>query len=321
MNPTFFYLSYPGRSDIRSWQSQARGGTCLSWAVHSGAVEHYAMEEIAPAPQAYYLPAAEPPGAELARAAYEQMIVQAVTTLTREKWEKVVLSRRWKTNRHRLDPYELFQRLVAAYPAAAVYLFSDARYGTWLGATPETLLRMDEERLYTMSLAGTRSAAEKEAFSDKEKHEQAVVTDFIDRALRQTAGVYDIQQETPELVPAGEIWHLRTLFKARRKAPFEPEALLQNLHPTPAVVGWPRREALSYLRQVEGYPRQAYTGYFGLTQGDRAHYFVNLRCMQMTVQSLYLYAGGGITHLSDPAREWEETEEKMQTLKRIFDHD
>ena len=45
--------------------------------------------------------------------------------------------------------------------------------------------------------------------------------------------------------------------------------------------------------------------------------YVNLRCMQIDSQHTYLYVGGGITKDSIPQKEYEETQNKAQTMKMI----
>ncbi|MGB0175928.1 MAG: chorismate-binding protein, partial [Owenweeksia sp.] len=96
------------------------------------------------------------------------------------------------------------------------------------------------------------------------------------------------------------------------------DELLYNLHPTPAVGGWPKKEALAYIEDHEKHDRAYYSGYFGLRTKDSFAYYVNLRCMQVYNNAVVLYAGGGILADSDPVSEWEETEAKLQTLLRVI---
>ena len=50
--------------------------------------------------------------------------------------------------------------------------------------------------------------------------------------------------------------------------------------------------------------------------------YVNLRCLELSADAAILYAGAGITIDSEPEKEWQETELKMQTVSaalQLFD--
>jgi isochorismate synthase len=96
---------------------------------------------------------------------------------------------------------------------------------------------------------------------------------------------------------------------------------LKDLHPTPAVCGVPKSEALNFIIANENYTRTYYTGYFGeLNIQNASELFVNLRCMQFikNKSQLEIYVGGGITAQSNSEKEYEETVSKAQIMKRIL---
>ena len=77
--------------------------------------------------------------------------------------------------------------------------------------------------------------------------------------------------------------------------------------------------SLSVIRELENHDRQLYAGYMGWAdnkEGDEL--FVLLRCMRCWQNGAWLYVGGGITAASDPSAEWQETEDKAETLKSIL---
>ena len=95
--------------------------------------------------------------------------------------------------------------------------------------------------------------------------------------------------------------------------------MLELLHPTSAVCGTPKTEALNYITRTENYKRELYSGFLGPVNIQKeTHLFVNLRCLQVTENRLLFYAGAGITEDSDPEKEWKETEHKCKTLESIF---
>ena len=322
MKKSALMLSLPGSNQVESYLENSAASTHFTWANHDQSrVWDIPMEKVSlqEPPELFVRPAEEIPYTT-GHQEYLDKVQHTVAALRQNGWDKIVLSRaQVESDSHKEAPF-LFRALAEKYPQACVYLFTHPEAGTWLGATPETLLRKQGTKLTTMSLAGTRSTAERNLFSEKEKQEQQLVTDFIAEALRQTPGLSAIDIAPPSLVQAGQVWHFQTLMQARAEFHFKLSHLLQKLHPTPAVAGVPRDAALQYLAQNEGYPRAFYSGYFGLRQKENAHYFVNLRCMQLFENYRALYAGGGITVHSNAEREWRETEEKLQTLKTAWQH-
>jgi isochorismate synthase len=92
------------------------------------------------------------------------------------------------------------------------------------------------------------------------------------------------------------------------------------MHPTPAVAGQPKEDAIQFIKGLEPHDRDYYTGFLGpVNQGKgEIDLFVNLRCLKITPDYLSLYVGGGITLDSDPADEWNETRWKAESLLKIL---
>jgi isochorismate synthase len=81
----------------------------------------------------------------------------------------------------------------------------------------------------------------------------------------------------------------------------------------------PLENAQQFLKANEGYDREYYTGFLGpVNVKNESHLFVNLRCMQVLTKSALLYAGAGVTIDSDPQKEFEETELKMEAILNII---
>jgi isochorismate synthase len=99
---------------------------------------------------------------------------------------------------------------------------------------------------------------------------------------------------------------------------------LYLLHPTPAVCGLPKNEALSFILEHEIHNREFYSGFLGpvnMTSGrgrNSSSLYVNLRCMKLRENTAILYAGCGITVESEPEKEWQETELKANTLLSVI---
>jgi len=124
-----------------------------------------------------------------------------------------------------------------------------------------------------------------------------------------------ISQRT-ELI-AGPVKHLVTNFSFQL-----PESnifpLVQILHPTPAVSGLPRENALALIDKIESHKRKFYAGVIGFLSENEIKLFVNLRCAEIQENKAFLYVGGGFTKDSDVEKEWIETERKAETLLNVM---
>ncbi|MFH0758545.1 MAG: chorismate-binding protein [Bacteroidota bacterium] len=217
---------------------------------------------------------------------------------------------------------KLFQIICKRHPSAFVYLFkSDEHF--WLGASPEPLLRLQDGRISTVSLAGTRPFAEKHMdvnkWTVKEVLEQEYVTRYIHDVFH-SFGIRDYRVSSPYVKRAGNLVHLRTDFSVDYKmVKGKLWELVEALHPTPAVAGQPKEDAIHFIRNLEPHDRDYYTGFLGpVTHDEEIDLFVNLRCLKITPEYLALYVGGGITLDSDPADEWDETMWKAESLLKIL---
>ncbi len=254
----------------------------------------------------------------VSQAEYYRQVTAVIDILKRGEVSKMVLSRSIQVEAEalRLAPV-WFERLAGRYPEAFVFLVSVPGVMTWMGASPEIFLRQDAKGMETMALAGTRACGTGGAWGEKETEEQQIVSRYIGDLL-DGFGKWDVKG--PFTRKAGKIEHLCTaFFHAGYLSREDADRIRKRLHPTPAVGGFPVRQALQYLEQTERYNRRYYAGYLGpVGNTDEFHWFVNLRCMEIFPQAVSLYVGGGITGLSQPRKEWEETELKSRTLLDIL---
>jgi len=253
--------------------------------------------------------------------------------------KKVVLSRKEIVPLSGNEPFTIFQDLLSNYPLAFVYIWFHPKVGLWLGATPETLLSVRGKHATTMALAGTQiyKGSLNVVWGTKEKDEQKIVTDEILKNLKTCTS--DINKYETSSVRAGNLLHLQTRISAKLKDN-DLKGILNKLHPTPAICGLPRDKAMEFIKENEGYDRAFYTGFLGelnlkehkQRSGRKSNIeniaykaimtvsslYVNLRCMQIVGDEVFIYVGGGITKDSIPDAEWEETVNKANTMKDVL---
>jgi len=221
-----------------------------------------------------------------------------------------------------------FVKLSQLYPNAFVYLFGIPGVGTWMGATPELLISVTDKRWFkSVALAGTQKLPEsgeisQVAWTQKEIEEQALVARYIINCFKKIR-LREYEEKGPKTITAGNLAHLKTEFYVDIESVNFPQlgtVMLDLLHPTSAVCGMPLQPSLDFLKENEGYDREFFSGYLGpVNMNNETQLFVNLRSMKLLSDRARLFAGAGITEDSIPEKEWEETELKFQTLKRLFD--
>ncbi|MEG1617445.1 MAG: isochorismate synthase [Bacteroidales bacterium] len=264
---------------------------------------------------------------------YIEVCNQYIANIRNGKPEKAILSRIVVSDKSsRKDAGELFLSLASSYPSAFVFLVNLPGVTCWAGASPETLLHVDENGFRTMSLAGTQRWEERKSddpanWTKKDKEEQAFVTRYIESLLQkfiqeEKAFHPEIELHKSELKVkrAGNVGHLLTEFSCRLPLSSQQlQRLVNMLHPTPAVCGTPKEEALALILEKEKHQRAYYAGYLGpVSKEGRCDLFVNLRCARLCEDHLSIFVGGGITADSEPEKEWEETCLKAETILNVI---
>jgi isochorismate synthase len=241
--------------------------------------------------------------------------------------EKLVPSRYKEIEIQGIDLLNLFESLCTLHPDTLVSLVSSPQTGTWMGASPELLVSVtNQNKFKTIALAGTQPYTEKEnlrsvAWTQKEIEEQALVCRYIINCFKKIR-LREYEEHGPRTVTAGNVMHLKTEYEVDMLATNFPQlgsVMLKLLHPTSAVCGMPYEASLDFLKNQEGYDREFYSGFLGPIQiKNESHIYVNLRCMQIFIKYVRLYAGAGVTIDSIPEMEMEETEIKMQNLQKLI---
>ncbi|CAM1374557.1 chorismate-binding protein [Tenacibaculum xiamenense] len=246
------------------------------------------------------------------------LVEKGIHAIRNSKFKKVVLSRKETVNlKDDTNILRLFDTLLNSYQNAFVYVWFHPKVGLWLGATPETLVKINDHSFETMSLAGTLPYIENitPKWTSKEIEEQQFVTDYIIEKLTPLCDTLNANKT--ETIKAGTLLHLKT--KIQGQLAVSHSKLIKTLHPTPAVCGLPKEASKQFIIENEDYERSFYTGFLGeLNINKSTELFVNLRCMEVKSSKAMIYIGGGITKDSIPEREWEETTEKAMVMKRII---
>jgi isochorismate synthase len=256
--------------------------------------------------------------------AWHRLVGMFAGAVGRGRLDKVVLARRvGMRSRIELDVPNALRRLALSAPESTTYAFRrDGR--TFLGATPERLVRTDGRTFRTVAVAGTirRGAddAEDERLgaallaSEKDREEHAIVVESIRHLLTPVTDTLEVAPK-PGVMTLRFVQHLVTEISGTVPDAHGLLALGERLHPTPAVGGEPRELALSLVDEHEGFDRGWYAGPIGWlgVDGD-GELCVALRCGIVDRTRATLFAGCGIVADSDPAQEWEESRIKLRAV-------
>lgn len=228
----------------------------------------------------------------------------------------------------RIDDTAFMARLFASYPDCTHFAINRGE-STFLGATPETLFRKTGATLTTEALAGTIRVKD-DLYSDTTA-DQAALSGSWKIQVEHSLVAQKICEElwplskrmryasTPKTRRVRHLLHLLTPINCELNDGVGVFDLVKALHPTPAVGGFPTKEAAEWLRDNEPIERGWYTGVVGWFDdlGD-AHFCVSIRCGVLTPRRAYVYAGAGIVKDSDAQAEYDETAGKMAPLLRAL---
>ena len=258
---------------------------------------------------------------------FEEAVARAVQRIAAGEFEKVVLAREVDVHAPRPhDPAAVFGILREAFPTSFVYAVGRGD-ATFIGATPELLVRRQGQRASTVALAGsTRRSAdpavddhlgEQLLRSDKNREENAIVARRIARTLR-SRSVWVTAAEEPVVIKVANIQHLATPIRAQLTDAIDAITLAGLLHPTPAVGAEPAK-AVAAIPALEGFDRGWYAGAVGWCDatGD-GEFCVALRCALLRGAHARCYAGCGIVADSEPAAELAETEIKLGVMLPVL---
>lgn len=267
---------------------------------------------------------------------YCGQVAAALEGIARGDVEKVVLARSLEVEHPgRFEVSDFLGRLREIYPSCVTFAVGRGE-ATWLGASPERLIRLHDSDVRTGALAGSaprgRTPEQDEQLgealrsSEKERVEHAAVVQAIRGALGEVCGELD-GPETPGLMQIEGIQHLETPLRGQLLPEAEQTTgvleLLARLHPTPAVGGLPRLAALDWIERFEGLVRGWYAGPVGFVDASGGgEFWVSLRSGLIrnpeadapALAHARLFGGAGIVPGSDPARELAETRLKLRAM-------
>jgi menaquinone-specific isochorismate synthase len=244
------------------------------------------------------------------------------------KVDKVVMARESKfLFNEPVEAFSLLQHLRANTMRSYHYAFQAPNQSTFIGASPERLFKRDGELLYSEALAATRprgaTLREDEAFADsllsseKDRHEHQLVLDRIMTLLSEFCSSISRDRKT-EVLKLRHCQHLLCKVGGQLNQSNCDAEVLAKLHPTPAVGGTPKEEALHWINALEDFDRGWYAAPVGWISHDAVEFAVAIRSALVQGKTVSVYTGAGIVPGSKPKSEWNEIENKMSEFRALF---
>jgi menaquinone-specific isochorismate synthase len=234
--------------------------------------------------------------------------------------QKVVLARKTSIYfKQAPDPWAMLRQLKAVTPDSYHFAFQFKKT-VFLGASPERLFRRYARFIESEALAGTmpKSTSPKQLQnSDKNKLEHAFVVDAIDASFKKFCESFS-REKHPRILTLPNGHHLITKFQGQLKDGINDEDILQSLHPTPALGGTPRHQAMAMIRELEGFSRGWYGAPIGYVGLDWSEFVVGIRSGLASAKKLSVFAGAGIVRGSQAQAEWDEVENKISNFIKII---
>ncbi len=193
----------------------------------------------------------------------------------------------------------------------------------FMGCSPERLFRRNGQIVDTEALAGTvrrgGSDSEEAALESLLREDPKLVREhaWVSRYIRSELAPWASAIEAPNearVLKLDRIQHRQLPIRATLRAGVGESELMQALHPTPAVCGFPRQEAQELISREEPFQRGWYSGVVGTLSGDSSELAVAIRSALVAGSQLWCYSGVGIVEGSQADTEWQELEAKIESF-------
>tara|TARA_B100000029_G_C17531372_1_gene943366 strand:+ start:49 stop:1401 length:1353 start_codon:yes stop_codon:yes gene_type:complete len=229
---------------------------------------------------------------------------------------KVVFSRIKKASfSYKVPLINIYKKLLSKNSRNMNFLYSIKDDASVIGSTPELILSKLNHEIQSESIAGSNYSNKTNHFTSDKKEviEQKIVTDYIIEFFKKNTA--DIKyNDKPKIKKLSNIEHLCTSFSARLKNDKNILDLLIDLHPTPAIGGYPKEKAIDMIRSLKE-NRGWYGGPLGWIDNNLdGQFYLNIRSGLGVNKDLYLFSGSGITEKSNSDNEWDETEYKFKSM-------
>lgn len=207
-----------------------------------------------------------------------------------------------------------------------LYQISQAKYKVlnpdhWMFFSPETFIEIIDNEVFTYPMKGTidaeiENAAEILKNNVKEKAEHYTVVDLLRNDLSMIADEVTLDEfQKIDFLKTKQknLLAMSSKISGKLKPEFQDKigSIMKTVLPAGSILGAPKPKTLEIILEAENYSRGFYTGVCGWFDGQNLDSCVIIRFIEKENDKLYFKSGGGITHLSNFADEYQEMKNKI----------
>ncbi len=260
---------------------------------------------------------------------FEKAVVQAKKYVTSGDIFQVVLSKRYN--------FQVKGNLVAFYrslrrinPSPYMYFFKSGSRQI-VGSSPEMLVRVDNRKVETFPIAGTRPVTDnpsenaqlgRELLADqKERAEHVMLVDLARNDLGKISRYGSVTvPEFMKIHQYSHVQHIVSQVTGDLKENLQCYDALKAVFPAGTVSGAPKVRAMQIIDELEPSTRGPYAGAVGyFSNNGNADFAITIRTLFADGDQAYIQAGAGIVADSNPETEWFETDHKARALIRALE--
>ena len=265
-------------------------------------------------------------------AAYEAGVRRAQEYIAAGDAFQVVLARKFRVPRSGRDPFDVYRAMRVINPSPYMYFLDlpaapgEAVRTQIMGASPETMVRLEDGVMTVRPLAGTRprgktleqdAALEKELLADpKERAEHVMLIDLGRNDVGRVAeiGSVDLVRRM-EIEKYSHVMHIVSEVQGRVARTTPPLEVVRAAFPAGTLSGAPKVRAMQIIRELEASPRGIYGGAVGYVAktGD-LDFAIAIRTAVCRGDVFEVTAGAGLVEASDPKSEAAETHAKARSV-------
>ena len=256
------------------------------------------------------------------------MVNNALHAFNHTSLDKMVLAREASIGfSGSLAPVSIIQALKKISPNCFHFLFEPTAGEAFLGASPERLFRREGRSIESEAVAGTRPRGTSDVddarmidelySSAKEQREHEFVRISLQEEVTSLAA-HVTMDTLPSIMRLTSEIHLVSRLRAIMQQEYTSLDVLDALHPSPAVGGYPSEQALELIRREEPFDRGWYAGPVGWLGVNEAEFAVAIRSGLLSGSMIRLYSGAGIVRGSTPLDEWHEIRHKIGDLAQVL---
>jgi menaquinone-specific isochorismate synthase len=256
---------------------------------------------------------------------WNEQVNKSKKLITNGTFQKIVIARQVNVEAEKRIPIpRVMYFLRQQFPECFNFMIKVDQGPSFIGATPERLVSLKRNLMMTEGLAGSISRGESasedmalghtllESKKDRSEH------DFVVKDIRNNLKRNHVNAEYPRkpgIKKLSNVQHLYTPISAKITEEISVHELAEMLHPTPAVGGFPKDDAVPYINEIEKIDRGWYAGPVGWSNMNGSGEFaVAIRSAWIMNRTARLFAGCGIVKNSNPVKEWAETELKLSPI-------